>query len=71
MYAEVLGSGGRKYTDICNLLWNGSKNIKMDWQMDRGRHEYMMKFSKILAVNVGDGYWDVTLILSTLLLKFS
>lgn len=29
--------------------------------MDRGMDEYMMKFSKILVVNVGDGYSDVTL----------
>lgn len=29
--------------------------------MDRGMGENVMKFSKILVVNVGDGYSDVTL----------
>lgn len=30
------------------------KKIKMDWQMNRGMDEYVIKFSKILVVNVGN-----------------
>ena len=41
MDAVLLGRGGRKYTDVCNLLSNGSPQ-KMDWCEDTEMDEYVI-----------------------------